>query len=141
VKSKELLTLARQVLTLPTAPYHEHAVREFAMAYCRELGLHVEQDHVGNVIAKWERPRHRGGSRRSGLPPAGAPPLVFVAHMDHPGFEALGGGHAEFLGGVPREMFKNARVRFFRSLECSDTCRSLFRAAGGRAVSSHSTRQ
>ena len=42
------------------------------------------------------------------------PPLVFVAHMDHPGFEMLDGKRAEFLGSVPREMFaKGGRVRFY----------------------------
>jgi putative aminopeptidase FrvX len=41
-------------------------------------------------------------------------PLVFVAHMDHPGFEMLGGNRAEFLGGVPQEMFaKGQGVRVY----------------------------
>jgi endoglucanase len=35
-----------------------------------------------------------------------------MAHMDHPGFEALGGRRAEFLGGVPKEWFAGAPVRF-----------------------------
>jgi endoglucanase len=91
----ELLTLARRVLTLPTAPYHEHRVKAFVMEFCCNLPhVQVEQDRVGNVIAKYRGPR------------AGTPaPLVFVAHTDHPGFEMLGGNRAEFLGGVPKEMF------------------------------------
>src|SRR5437867_4020650 len=100
MQRRELLELARRVLTLPTAPYHEHKVRAFVVAHCRELGLRVETDRVGNVIARYQR----------GVTSA---PLVFVAHMDHPGFEALGANRAEFLGGVPVELFNDARVRFF----------------------------
>ncbi|HUJ70820.1 MAG TPA: hypothetical protein VLZ30_01155 [Verrucomicrobiae bacterium] len=98
----ELLTLARRVLTLPTAPYHEQRVKAFVLEFCRQLpDVRVEQDRVGNVIA-----RYRRGAAKL--------PLVFVAHMDHPGFEMLGGNRAEFLGGVPREMFaKGVGVRVY----------------------------
>jgi endoglucanase len=97
MERRELLNLAERALHLPTAPYHEHAVREFVVKYCRELGLRVEVDRAGNVIVKCERPRH---------PKRPESPIVFVAHMDHPGFEMLGGSRAEFLGGVPKEMFR-----------------------------------
>ena len=100
MERRELLHLARRVLTLPTAPYHEHAVRAFALQYCRQLGLRVDSDRAGNLIA-----RYRNGQRGA--------PLVFAAHMDHPGFEALGPNRAEFLGGVPPELFRGARVRFY----------------------------
>jgi endoglucanase len=100
VERKKLLQLARQVMTLPTAPYHEHHVREFVTGYCRKLGLPVQRDRWGNVIVRYLR-----GGR--------AAPLVFVAHMDHPGFEMLGGRRAEFLGGVPKELFVGASVRVF----------------------------
>src|ERR1043166_2604493 len=100
MERRDLLHLARRVLSLPTAPYHEHAVREFALQYCRQLGLRVESDRAGNLIA-WYRKGQRGA------------PLVFAAHMDHPGFEALGPNRAEFLGGVPRDLFRGARVRFY----------------------------
>ena len=98
----ELLKLAESVLRLPTAPYHEHAVRAFVIEHCRALGLRVERDRAGNVIVKYVgapfrarvgRSRPEGRSHKS-------PPLVLMAHMDHPGFEALGGKRAEFLGGV-----------------------------------------
>jgi endoglucanase len=102
MERRELLELAERVLRLPTAPYHEHNVKAFAVEFCRELpNVRVEQDRVGNVIA-----RYRSGA--SGVP------LVFVAHMDHPGFEMLGGNRAEFLGGVPQEMFaKGVGVRVY----------------------------
>src|SRR2546422_3561311 len=100
----ELLKLAGAVLRLPTVPYHEQQVRAFVERWCGELGLRVARDRVGNVIVRYKR-----GS--AGASPSR--PLVFVAHMDHPGFELLDERHAEFLGGVPRELFAGARVRFY----------------------------
>src|SRR5262245_47328314 len=94
----ELLKLARGVLTIPTAPYHEHGVRAFVEEYCREMGLKPLRDRVGNVIVKTGN---------------GRVPLVFVAHMDHPGFEIIGRNRAEFLGSAPREMFVGSRVKVF----------------------------
>lgn len=109
----ELLELAERVLRLPTAPYHEHAVRDFVIRYCRELGVRVESDRVGNLIVKYQRPRAGTRSTSSGQALA---PLAFVAHMDHPGFEMLDGQRAEFLGGVPKEMLaKGGRVRVYTS--------------------------
>ena len=60
----------------------------------------MKADRVGNLVAKY---RHGGGSV----------PIVFVAHMDHPGFEMSGGNRAEFLGGVPREYFPGAKIRVY----------------------------
>jgi putative aminopeptidase FrvX len=101
MERRELLELAERVLRLPTAPYHEQHVRAFVIDFCRELpGLRVEEDRVGNVIVKYQR-----SQAGTPVPPSARPPLVFVAHMDHPGFEMLGGNRAEFLGGVPKEMF------------------------------------
>jgi putative aminopeptidase FrvX len=92
-----LLELAKRLLSVPTAPYHEHAVRQVVLDFCREHKLSVEGDRAGNIIARYGR---------------GGAPLVLMAHMDHPGFEALGGRRAEFLGGVPKEWFAGAPVRF-----------------------------
>src|SRR5664280_2082672 len=106
MERRKLLKLAERLLRLPTAPYHEHAVREFVIKYCHKLGLRVEQDRAGNVIVKYGKGRAESST-----------PLVFVAHMDHPGFEMLGGNRAEFLGGVPREMFaRGVGVRFYPDL-------------------------
>ena len=41
MEQAELLDLAERELCLPTAPYHEHAVRDFVIRYCRELGVRV----------------------------------------------------------------------------------------------------
>lgn len=96
----ELLKLAEQVLTIPTAPYHEHAIREFVIDFGTRHGFDVSSDAVGNVIVRYQSGRK-------------TPPLVLMAHMDHPGFESLGGRQAEFLGGVTRSMFAGSRIRFY----------------------------
>jgi endoglucanase len=121
MERRELLQLAERVLRLPTAPYHEHRVKSFVTGFCRGLrGVRIEEDRVGNVIAKYVGAPFRAGSSRSRAEARSyrVPPLVFVAHMDHPGFEMLGGRRAEFFGGVPKEMFKDARVRVYTDLEC-----------------------
>lgn len=101
----ELLRLTRAVLTIPTAPYHEHGVRQFVINHCRQLGLRPQLDRGGNVIVRGTKLSRRAG-----------PPLVLVAHMDHPGFEALGGRQVEFLGGVPPALFRHGRIRFDRQI-------------------------
>jgi hypothetical protein len=96
----KFLRLAHRVLTLPTATYHEHAVREFVLKFCRDLGLRVESDRgamsLRNIdvvsgechwcsLHTWIIPASRRSSR--------------IARS--------------FFGGVPRELFKNGCVRFF----------------------------
>jgi hypothetical protein len=112
MERRELLDLAERVLRLPTAPYHEQHVKAFVVDFCRELpGLRVEEDRVGNVIVKYQP------QARASVPSSRQRPLVFVAHMDHPGFEMLGGNRAEFLGGVPKEMFaRGVGVRVYSDL-------------------------
>lgn len=112
-----LLGLSRAVLSLPTAPYHEQAVRNFAIAHCRALGLAVTTDRVGNLIVRY-RHRHTGA------------PLVYVAHLDHPGFEALSAQQAEFFGGVPAKLLTHGRIRFF-------TTRGVVQARVKRLVHRH----
>lgn len=90
---------ARELLALPTAPYHEHEVRAAVEARAQQLRLRSERDQAGNVLV-----RYPAGSRSR-------QPLVLMAHMDHPGFEVIGARRLEFLGHVPEAMFRDARVR------------------------------
>ena len=66
-------------------------------AILTEMGLGYHKDGYGNIILR--------------LPgrEADIPPLALVAHMDHPGFEALGTRGdlliGEALGGVPAASF------------------------------------
>jgi putative aminopeptidase FrvX len=87
------LTTLGQLGRLPSTSYYEQPAAAFLSARCQSLGVDVQEDIWGNVLAS-----------RPGSEP-GAPGLAFVAHMDHPGFEAVAqeDGHviARVLGGVP----------------------------------------
>ncbi len=89
-----LLRLARRLLETPTAAGLEDAMAAVVRRECARIDLPVHEDPWGNLLARCER----GSGSRS------MPPVVFVAHLDHPAFEFLGGDHAEFLGGVPDAM-------------------------------------
>jgi endoglucanase len=93
-----LLDVAARLLRHPAAPYHEHAVRQEALAFCAEQGLATRLDAFGNLFVEWRGVR----STR---------PLVLAAHLDHPGFEILRGRGpgrwlARFRGGVPDDYFR-----------------------------------
>jgi endoglucanase len=103
------LAIAAGLAAQPTATRLEHAparwVREFA---ARSDGLSLDEDRYGNLVV---RTPERG--RASG------PPLVLVAHLDHPGFVARSmldarTLQADFRGGVLASVMANANVRFFR---------------------------
>lgn len=87
----QLLDIAESILTQPTAPFHEDAVRAEIRRQLTGLdGVDVEQDDFGNLIARYQRG-------------AGEPKFAFVAHMDHPGYVGK-----EFLGGLP-ERYRQPR--------------------------------
>ena len=108
---RRVLELAARTMACPTAPYREGAVISWLREFARNRShLQVRFDRHYNLEL-----------RRRGLRPSPSP-LVFAAHMDHPGFRALGGERrgmnngldALFLGGVAPEYFlPGARVRFF----------------------------
>jgi endoglucanase len=110
IRAGRVLRIAERTLSCPTAPLREGAVigwvREFAAGRPQ---LALEEDPDGNLLL-----RRRGVRRR-------AAPLVLAAHMDHPGFRALGSRRAAsgyrvealFLGGVRPEFFEGSTARFF----------------------------
>ncbi len=69
-----LETLCRQ----PTVSYHESRVAMAIMRICEQHGIVAQADRWGNLVVD--------------LPgkEIDAQPIAYVAHMDHPGFEALG---------------------------------------------------
>ena len=77
----------------PMTSYFEDAGANFVEKVCRDLGMDVQVDTWGNVLAS-----------RQGTNPD-APGLAFVAHLDHPGFIAHDKEDNEVLarivGGVP----------------------------------------
>jgi putative aminopeptidase FrvX len=94
MQTADFLATARAILSQPTAPFHEDAVR----AEIRKLltGLpHVtlEEDDFGNLIATYQN----GPAK---------PTLAFAAHMDHPGFVGR-----DFFGGVPASYLKKNKLK------------------------------
>ena len=88
----------------PAVAFHENAAAAAVRDILAEIAVPWRTDHFGNIIAR--------------LPGAGAdadadadrlPPIAFMAHMDHPGFEVTGrdGDYlvARALGGVPAGAF------------------------------------
>ena len=93
----------------PAAPFHEWAVAEHILGVLGTLdGVDYRRDDFGNIIAHYIAPSI------TALPESERePPIAFVAHMDHPGYEIVrpadtsdvqGGDKtyiAQALGGVP----------------------------------------
>jgi len=97
-----------EVLSLPTAPYAEHAVIDRIRRFCtRRNALSLTEDRVGNLLVRYRRGR---GTVRH--------PVCLTAHVDHPGFVAERMTHpktllARWRGGVRRSYFVGTGVRFW----------------------------
>ena len=74
------LELLRNLGQCPAVSFTEEPVAAWIETYLGDPGLSVERDVYGNLIT--HLPRHK--DVRDELPP-----IAFVAHMDHPGFEAV----------------------------------------------------
>ena len=76
----------------PAVAYQEGLVASFICKTVEGMGLDVEADRHGNLIVRLGAPSED-------------PPIAFMAHMDHPGFEGLEIDGARViaapLGGVP----------------------------------------
>ena len=77
----------------PAVPFHEDGPADYIHKTLTDIGLSPRRDDFGNVVA-----HYRGLGAED-------PPIAFVAHMDHPGFEIVeasdDGVIAVALGGVP----------------------------------------
>lgn len=78
----DVVALLEQLAALPAAPFHEAYVAERIVALLQAAGLECRADRYGNLLA-W----HRGARDRAA--PGHPAPLVFGAHMDHPGLEVV----------------------------------------------------
>lgn len=99
------LSIAQQILSIPTAPYKENLVRDFILKFCTERKIALRQDEYGNIIV-FAKKKHPTGS------------LAFVAHMDHPGFivekvVAKNSATALFYGAYDPQKFSAAPVKIF----------------------------
>ena len=94
------LELLSQLGSRPAVSFQEGAVASYVASALGDAGVPMEADRYGNLIA------HLAGPAAS---QEGHPPVAFVAHMDHPGFEVVEAGRGEVvaraLGGVPQACF------------------------------------
>ena len=93
----------------PAVPFHEWSVAEHILGVLAALdGVDYRRDDFGNIIARYTAPSI------AALPESERePPIAFVAHMDHPGYEIVRPADApddepgskayiaQALGGVP----------------------------------------
>ena len=92
----------REILTLPTAPFHEQQVTARVKAFARERGLGLKEDRAGNLVLEYRNPRR------------GQAPVAFTCHTDHPGFEVIRARGRQatlrLLGGVDEPTLRNSRI-------------------------------
>ena len=109
--SRTNLSTFCRIADLPTAPFAEQHVAAYIRGLvARYPQLRMGTDPFGNLLVKYTPPK-RGRARRSGRP------ILFAAHMDHPGFRAermLDKHHVEasWRGGVQAAYFTKERIRF-----------------------------
>jgi len=93
--------IARRLLAVPTAPFHEDGVMDCLRGLLAEAGVPFRADRHGNLIARYRK--------------GGAPRWALVAHTDHPGIDVTAvrwpTAHATFLGGVLPGALPGTRVR------------------------------
>jgi endoglucanase len=108
-REKRWLKIAEGILSRPTATCLEQMPAAYVRSFAaRRSGLGCEEDRYGNLLVKWP-----GRGRPKG------PPLVLMAHLDHPGFVVKGvagkTAELEFRGGVRLACAKSgSALEFFR---------------------------
>ena len=123
-RDQRALEHLRELGCRPAAPFFERG----PTAYIRDIlsglsGVESRLDEFGNVIA-----HYANGAD------ATQPPIAFVAHMDHPGFEIFSSGAGERLykarelGGVPAASGEGLTDR-------AAPCSSLSTTPSGRSAS------
>ena len=83
----------------PAVAFHENGVATAVRGALTEIGVSWRTDAFGNIIA-----------RIAGTDAGAIPPIAFMAHMDHPGFEIVG-RDGDYLigaasGGIPAGAFE-----------------------------------
>ena len=99
---EQALTYLSRLAARPAVAFHEQGVAAVALDILAELEIARQIDDYGNIIA------HRPGAAAA----AAVPPLAFIAHLDHPGFEAVAATivlatkkmHKSKVGGQPCRM-------------------------------------
>ena len=99
--NKRLRKLFLDVLSLPTAPFHEDVVAAFIRNFARRRRIPVKTDRYGNIVLRYTK----GDQAES---------VALTAHMDHPGFEILDADgrvlSARWLGACDERHFPGGRL-------------------------------
>ena len=77
VDASKALQILEDLGGLPAVSFHEGLVSDYVQRMLNGVGLSAKTDQYGNIVVRVQ------GTV------AGVPPIAFVAHMDHPGFEAM----------------------------------------------------
>lgn len=103
--SEQALGYLSRLGAQPATSFHEDTVAAVVETILAELTVEFRKDAYGNVIAKIP-----GQAARNVPGQEPIPPIAFVAHLDHPGFEAVAteGDYliGKTLGGVPAAGFE-----------------------------------
>ncbi|MYB48310.1 MAG: M28 family peptidase, partial [Dehalococcoidia bacterium] len=88
------LKILRGLGSCPATPFFEELPAQYITEALRRAGVDYQLDEFGNIVAHVPSTAESSG-----------PPVAFVAHMDHPGFEVVEiegtGAVARAMGGVP----------------------------------------
>ena len=88
------LEFLRGLGSCPATPFFEDLPAQYITEALRRAGVDYRHDEFGNIVAHVPAAAESSG-----------PPVAFVAHMDHPGFEVVeiegAGAVARAMGGVP----------------------------------------
>ena len=106
--NRRLQKIFRDVLSLPTAPFHERAVAAFIRTFARRRRIPVKTDRYGNLIL-----RYTNGEQPESV--------ALTAHMDHPGCEILNADGrnltARWLGACDERHFPGGRLTLVSGVE------------------------
>ena len=103
------IKLLKTLVDLPTAPFVEtHVIRFIRDFVAKRSALRLSRDRFGNLLVKYVPARKAKRPKR---------PVLFAAHMDHPGFVSTRmldhrRVHAEWRGWVQSAYFKGTNIRF-----------------------------
>ena len=86
-RQERALELLRELGSRPAVPFFEDGPAGYILTTLGDLGINARRDAYGNIIAHY-----------SNNPQPSQPPIAFVAHMDHPGFEITEAGEGRIVG-------------------------------------------
>lgn len=116
--SRRHLRILQELVNLPTAPFVERYVIAYIRAFvAARPALRMRADRFGNLLVTYSPAGKSSPPRRA---KSSGRPILFAAHMDHPGFAATRmidarRVEAEFRGWVSTPYFAGEKIQFFDS--------------------------